>query len=50
MKRDLQNFDAKNIIEKISELPGLLQEQLKMKNHYIYLAKKYSQYNNFFYL
>ena len=50
IKRDLQNFDAKHIIEKISELPGLFQEQLKMKDHYIYLAKKYSQYNNFFYL
>ncbi|QFR38963.1 glutamine--fructose-6-phosphate transaminase (isomerizing) [Candidatus Gracilibacteria bacterium 28_42_T64] len=49
-KRDLQNFEAKHLIEKIGELPNLFKEQLKNKEHYKSLAKKYSKYDNFFYL
>jgi len=49
-KRDLQNFEAKNLIEKIWELPELFQQLLQNKDHYRKLAKKYSTYDNFFYL
>ncbi len=50
IKRDLQVSDAKNIIEKLSELDGKLEWLLEKQNHYKSLADKYSKYSNFFFL
>ena len=50
LKRDLQFSTAKEIIEKMSELPKKLEWLLEQKNHIQKLAKKYSKYNNFFFL
>lgn len=50
MKRDLQIDDAKNIIEKLGELPDKLQALTEQREHINTLAKKYSVYKNFFFL
>jgi glucosamine--fructose-6-phosphate aminotransferase (isomerizing) len=42
--------DAKAYIEKLEELPNKLEGQLEQKNKIKDLSKKYSKYNNFFYL
>ncbi|PZM83909.1 glutamine--fructose-6-phosphate transaminase (isomerizing) [Candidatus Gracilibacteria bacterium] len=49
-KRDLQIKDAKDIIQKLEELPEKLEGLLEKSNYYKKLAKKYSKYSNFFYL
>jgi glucosamine--fructose-6-phosphate aminotransferase (isomerizing) len=50
LNRNLQMKDAKILIEKLWELPALLEKQLTETNHIKDLAKKYKQYGNFFYL
>ena len=50
LNRDLQMKDAKAYIEKLEELPNKLEGQLEQKNKIKDLSKKYSKYNNFFYL
>lgn len=50
LNRNLQMKDAKNLIEKLWELPALLEKQLTETDHIKDLAKKYKQYGNFFYL
>lgn len=50
LARDLQHTEAKTIIEKLAELDKKLEWLLEKHNHYKTLAKKYSKYNNFFYL
>lgn len=50
LSRDLQPAEAKNIIDKLWELDKKLEWLLEKNNQYKILAKKYSKYNNFFYL
>ena len=50
LKKDLQFNEAKEIIEKMWELPNKLEWLLEQKNNIKKLAKKYSKYNNFFFL
>ncbi|MCP4523158.1 MAG: glutamine--fructose-6-phosphate transaminase (isomerizing) [Candidatus Gracilibacteria bacterium] len=50
LNRNLQMKDAKNIIEKLGELPLLLEQQLEKKSEIQDISKKYQQYSNFFYL
>ncbi len=50
LNKNLQNKDAKNLIEKLWELPILLEKQLEDKKNITSLAKKYCKYWNFFYL
>ena len=50
LNRNLQMKDAKNLIEKLWELPALLEKQLQNTQNIENLSKKYSQYSNFFYL
>ena len=50
LKRDLQFSEAKELIEKMWELPNKLEWLLEQKNNIKKLAKKYSKYNNFFFL
>lgn len=50
LNRNLQMKDAKAYIEKLEELPNKLEGQLEQKNKIKDLSKKYSKYNNFFYL
>lgn len=50
LNRNLQMKDAKNLIEKLWELPALLEKQLEDKQDIKSIAKKYSKYNNFFFL
>jgi glucosamine--fructose-6-phosphate aminotransferase (isomerizing) len=50
LNKNLQNKDAKNLIEKLWELPILLEKQLEDKKYITSLAKKYCKYWNFFYL
>jgi glucosamine 6-phosphate synthetase-like amidotransferase/phosphosugar isomerase protein len=50
LNKNLQMKDAKLLIEKLGELPALLEKQLDDKQDIKSIAKKYSQFNNFFYL
>lgn len=50
LNRDLQSKDAKLIIEKLWELPAQLETQLSQQAEVQKIGKKYSKYNNFFYL
>lgn len=50
LNRNLQLAEAKTIIEKLWELDKKFEWLLEKYNSYKALAKKYSKYNNFFYL
>jgi glucosamine--fructose-6-phosphate aminotransferase (isomerizing) len=50
LNKNLQMKDAKNLIEKLGELPALLEKQLQDTQNIKDIAKKYSQYKNFFFL
>jgi len=50
LNKNLQMKDAKNLISKLWELPALLEKQLQNTQNIKDIAKKYSKYNNFFFL
>lgn len=50
LNKNLQMKDAKNLIEKLGELPALLEKQLQDTQNIKNISKKYSRYNNFFFL
>jgi glucosamine 6-phosphate synthetase-like amidotransferase/phosphosugar isomerase protein len=50
LNKNLQMKDAKNLIEKLGELPALLEKQLQDTQNIRNISKKYSQYKNFFFL